>query len=285
MDPRNTATPPPRPTFLYAGAPKSGSSWLFEMLRTHPQIFVPAAKSTRYFEVPEPGPVAHYLAHFAQAGDARAIGEVAHDAYVIPGAAERIHALFPEMRILICLREPGAMAQSLLQWWLTHTTEFGRTPREMARHTRFRAQFDYPARLRPFRETFSKDRLKVLFYDDLKRDPAAFLRDVLWFLDVNPELAAATADRVVNPARQPRFRAITHAANRLGQRLRNRGFGPVVEAAKRSPLVKRLLYSAGPSPHVDEIEAIAREVRAEAAPRLPDLEHLAGRPLPAGWRI
>ena len=38
------------PTFLYIGAPKAGSSWLYEILREHPEVFVPTAKDTQFFD-------------------------------------------------------------------------------------------------------------------------------------------------------------------------------------------------------------------------------------------
>ena len=42
------------PNFIYVGAPKSGSTWLFEALKEHPQVYVAPEKSTTYFE--EDGP-------------------------------------------------------------------------------------------------------------------------------------------------------------------------------------------------------------------------------------
>ena len=38
------------PTFLYIGIAKAGSSWIFEMLREHPEIYIPVAKDLRFFE-------------------------------------------------------------------------------------------------------------------------------------------------------------------------------------------------------------------------------------------
>jgi hypothetical protein len=34
------------PTFLYIGAAKAGSSWIYTTLRQHPQVFIPLKKRT-----------------------------------------------------------------------------------------------------------------------------------------------------------------------------------------------------------------------------------------------
>ena len=38
------------PNFLYVGAGKSGSTWIFEIFRDHPEIFVPISKDIMFFD-------------------------------------------------------------------------------------------------------------------------------------------------------------------------------------------------------------------------------------------
>ena len=73
----------PEPTFILAGAPKSGTTSLFRYLAQHPDIAVAAVKEPCFFapEVPVDAETdAHrrswqrYLALFEHAGSARAIG-------------------------------------------------------------------------------------------------------------------------------------------------------------------------------------------------------------------
>ena len=40
----------PLPNFLFIGTAKAGSSWIFEILREHPQVFVPDAKDLHFFD-------------------------------------------------------------------------------------------------------------------------------------------------------------------------------------------------------------------------------------------
>ncbi|MEM9387385.1 MAG: sulfotransferase [Pseudomonadota bacterium] len=40
---------PPQPTFVCIGAPKCGTTWLYQQLASHPQIWLPPEKEVRYF--------------------------------------------------------------------------------------------------------------------------------------------------------------------------------------------------------------------------------------------
>ena len=39
----------PGPAFIFIGPSKAGSSWFFEILHEHPQVFVPLNKATFFF--------------------------------------------------------------------------------------------------------------------------------------------------------------------------------------------------------------------------------------------
>lgn len=279
-----------RPGFIYVGAPKSGSTWLFEALRAHPGVWVVPGKSTSWFECEEPGPDAGYAERFRAAGPGQIAGEIAHDAWMYPRTAARLAAGFPQMRILACLREPGAFARSTLRWWLTHTTRYGATVAEMTAHPWFRASIDYPGRLAPFYDAFPAGQVRVVFQEDLKADASAFLREVLDFLGVDPDVRPAVLDEVVNPARTPRYPALTRTVYAVGGALRGLGLGGMVERAKRAPVLNRALYAADAAPAgadagaEADIERAVAQVRAGMAPRLAALEAMIGRPVPAVWR-
>lgn len=272
------------PNFIYVGAPKAGSSWLFQALSEHDDIFVTPRKSTTYFESSKQGPIDDYLTHFEEAGEASAIGEIAHDTFLDPNAAQRIHEAFPNMRILCCLREPGDFARSAMQWWQTHTTRYGATPDEMLKHERLLSMLDYPARVAPFFELFPEDQLKVVFFDELRSNPENFLCDIYTFLGVNPDFRPIALDRVVNPARQARFQKLTHLAYVIGGKLRTAGLGSFVENLKQSTLIKRILYASSGQSVTPEIEEMLQEIRKDAQPKLDKLEGIIGHSVPAAWR-
>jgi len=272
------------PNFIYVGAPKSGSTWLFEALREHPDVYVCPEKSKGIFEKGASGSIGDYVDRFSDALHESAIGEISHDTFLYPNAARRIRREFPEMRILVCLREPGEFAVSAIGWLLTHTNRFGNTPELVAESTRMTELLDYPARLRPFLTEFPRNQVNVLFFDQLQSDPALFVKNVFEFLGVDPDFEPSVISRVVNPAAPPGFRLITHGAFKLGVTLRKLGLGAFVERAKHNPIVKRILYSSKLSQADREtLDLIARKARAKSHANLQELQELLDAPLPRGW--
>ncbi|MEW5941138.1 MAG: sulfotransferase, partial [Chloroflexota bacterium] len=72
--------------FLIVGAEKSGTTWLADMLRQHPQVFIPAQKELHYFnramdEAPDvenynfTKPAEWYLEFFREAEPGKILGE------------------------------------------------------------------------------------------------------------------------------------------------------------------------------------------------------------------
>jgi hypothetical protein len=106
----------PWPNFFIVGAAKAGTTSLYEYLSLHPEVYMPEWKEPHYFST-NPGRVqteAEYLALFADAGNARAIGE-ASTGYlydpVTPAWVARTVGI--DVSIFIVLRNPVDTAFSL----------------------------------------------------------------------------------------------------------------------------------------------------------------------------
>lgn len=104
------------PNFLIVGAAKSGTTSLYEYLRTHPQIFMPERKEPSYFE-PKAGGVKswdEYCALFENADSFKRVGEASVSYLASPEAPARIETtLGKDVDIVIILRNPADMAYSL----------------------------------------------------------------------------------------------------------------------------------------------------------------------------
>src|SRR4051794_21786219 len=93
------------PDFLYIGTSKAGSTWLFNVLARHPEIFLASNKGLYYFDAHFDRGADWYLDHF-RGSDGLVRGEVSHSYLSSPEAPPRIAALAPGVRLLVCLREP-----------------------------------------------------------------------------------------------------------------------------------------------------------------------------------
>jgi len=67
------------PSFLCIGAQKAGTTWLHNMLRQHPELFLPETKELSFFDLKsnfEGRGTSWYRSNFAAADDNQLIGEV-----------------------------------------------------------------------------------------------------------------------------------------------------------------------------------------------------------------
>jgi hypothetical protein len=207
------------PDFFVVGQPKSGTTALYEMLRAHPQIFMPASKEPWFFadellERTPPRPegtprtLAEYSAWFADAGDEELAGEASALYLWSRTAASRIAEVRPDARIVAILREPASLLRSLhLQFLRTHVEtepdlaaalalEPARSRgRSIPSHTYwprallYSEHVRYVEQLRRYHAAFTPDRVLVLIYDDFRADNRATIRRVLSFLGVDEDVA------------------------------------------------------------------------------------------------
>lgn len=206
------------PDFLLLGTAKAGTSALWLVLKKHPEIFLPNMKEPRFFAIPD-GRLPHYggpefndysvrptvttlkryHALFAQAGDAKAVGEASTVYLYSPdeGIAERIRLSLPRVRLIAILRQPADRAFSNF----VHAVDEGYEPElrfedawaDQERRVRenwspflcYRRSGFYAERLRPYLERFDRKQLLILRYEDWRDRPEETLVRVLRFLEVD----------------------------------------------------------------------------------------------------
>lgn len=216
------------PDFLILGAMRAGTSSLYAWLCEHPQVMGPPAKEVHFFDrLHARGPY-WYRRHFptlAEVAERRerlgkrvAVGEATPCYLFHPAVAARIHALLPEARLIVLLRDPVARAFSHYR----QSVRQGREPLAFAdalaaederlagaeqalatgscarvlAHERYsyRSRGLYFEQLQRYFERTPADRILVLRSEDMFRDPQATVDEVVAFLGLDPwRLSAAPA--------------------------------------------------------------------------------------------
>ncbi|MBL7645018.1 MAG: sulfotransferase [Candidatus Hydrogenedentes bacterium] len=271
-----------KPNFLYIGIARAGSTWLFEMLRQHPEVFVPPAKDVYFFDRYFEKGLTWYFSHFKHADEAKAIGELSHDYYFSERALKRIHETLPEVRLILCLREPVGRLVSGFVYNRTTALRSGVSLADYAAQEEIATQFEYYHHLKRYIDCFGRDRVLVVFFEDMVEEPEKFIRTVYRFLDVDDSFVPPNLHERINPARDARAESLALFAYRVALLLRRLGLSNLVGRIKESKLVNRFLYKA-PTEGLAEkpsTELIARLRRDHAR-----LESLIGRPLPQSWHV
>ncbi len=204
------------PDFFIVGHHKSGTTALYEMLRRHPQIYMPDVKEPRYFAEDlrfqfEPQPSNHlpktyeeYLSLFTSARPDQRVGEASPSYLKSHTAAQAIARVQPAARIIAILREPASFVRSLqlqlLQEHVETETDLRQAvANEQVTHggrqvLRYSDHVHYVEQLRRYHARFAPEQVLVLIYDDFRNDNEATVRGVLRFLDVDDQAPIHVVD-------------------------------------------------------------------------------------------
>lgn len=190
------------PNLFVIGAMKSGTNYLRKLLGRHRAIFT-AVSEPSYFVDPNELKVVwpqmwargywrderNYLQLFASAQDATILAEASTNYTKIPfvtGVAERLHAFNPDARLIYLLRDP--VERTISHYW--HMVRYHWEYRSIAAAVRQNAQYlavsNYAMQLAPFRERFGDDRIAVLTYEELVRDPYITMEGLYRWLGLDP---------------------------------------------------------------------------------------------------
>ncbi len=271
------------PTFLYVGAAKSGSQWLFEALLDHPDVFVPISKDLQFFETYHYHGTEWYLRHFEKGAGKQAIGELSHNYFKEPAIAQQIHDLLPNVKILCTLREPGSQLISAYNYDKTNDGRLKDVSfEELQTIDYYRHSVTYLRNLKPYFDLFPRENIKVMFFDDFTKDSSAFIKDVYTFLNVDPNHTPSILNDKINAARGPRIKQLVWVAYRVGALLRKLGLPNAVGAIKRNELFQRCLYSEINAPN-KKSDFDVSALRKNLAATYEELEELIGRSLPENW--
>jgi len=184
----------PFPDFLGIGAQKAGTSWLYENLKSHPDLFLPEEKELHYFDWNYDRRVTWYSSHFRQAEN-RVKGEITPGYSII--STDRIHDVYvfnPDVKLIFLMRNPIDRAWSQARMNLVRFTNrsFGEVPRsEFYEHfqaSRSVERGDYQKILSKWTSVFSEDQIYIDFFERISGDPRGLLSEVFRFLGVTTEV-------------------------------------------------------------------------------------------------
>lgn len=243
----------PGPDFFIAGAPKCGTTSLWNYLRTHPAVFMPANKEPNYFGDDLPADLrictaAQYEELFSTGPPHALTGEASVFYLYSSVAISRIMAHNANAKFIVMLRNPVEAARSMhafrcnnhledvadfeRAWGLQQSRLQGRNlpPRwPYPLLLQYGAQNSYAPQVRRLLAHVPRKQCLILLFEEFFADPARQFARVLEFLGLPPD-PARTAFPVVNQTvgvrslrlaqllRQPApaLLALRHAAHAFG---------------------------------------------------------------------
>jgi hypothetical protein len=306
------------PEFFVVGHHKCGTSALYEMLRAHPQIYMPEVKETWYFaselrsagkrrrNVARPETLEEYLSLFAHARPEQRLGENSPAYLLSHTAAQRIAQARPDARIIAILREPASFLQSFhLQCLRNHVEteksfakaialeqdrrEGKRIPRHSERphELLYSEHVRYVTQLERYHAVFPPERVLVLIYEDFRRDNEATMRKVLSFLEVDDSapIAAVEANpsyRVRSPQLHELVRSVYMGRGPVGRTLKA-GMTALTSRQLRRKLLRRTLRGVVYGQPQRGDEQVLRELRHRFKGEVTAISEYLDRDLVSLW--
>jgi hypothetical protein len=200
---------PPRPNFFIVGAPKCGTTALYEYMRHHPNVFMPELKEPHFFSSDLityhiVKSMEEYQDLFRDSTSRHSrIGEASASYLLSTVAIPTIREFNPDARIIAMFRNPVDMVYSfhsmLLYWSIENVEDFETAWRLQERRSRgldlprtcrepFWLQYarigQFGTQVERLLSTFPREQVKLISYDDFAASPRDVYNDVIDFLDI-----------------------------------------------------------------------------------------------------
>jgi hypothetical protein len=291
------------PNFFIVGAPKCGTTAIYSYLRQHPEVWMSDPKEPHYFGSDLEFRYRHrpseatYRALFEPGRGRARLGEASVWYLYSTRAAEEIHQVVPDARIVAMVRDPVAMIASLhsqlaynghedLPLEEALAAEADRAAgRRIPEHVNlpkallYRRVAAYAEQIERYLDRFGPERVHVIVHDDLRSDPAAVYHDLLRFLAIDESHRPDFA--LVNPNKRSRSMLARRFLNDPPPWLRSLG-RRLLPARLRRNAYRTMVRANTDYVARDALDPpAANRLREEMAPEVLRLGRLLGRDLSA----
>ena len=225
------------PDFLIVGAAKAGTTALYHQLGTHPDIFMSPQKEMNFFALENqvldfkgPGDMngihrtsitdlENYLSFFEGSNKGQIKGEASPLYLYSDSAATNIHKYAPNIKIIVCLRNPIDRAFSAFSHLIRDQRELEldfisafyknqeRKNAGWAEIWHYGSMGLYADQLERYYSTFNKSQVLVLIYEEFLKDPQSTLKKICDFLKIDPSFHF-DPEKKYNQSRSPRFKRL-----------------------------------------------------------------------------
>ena len=195
----------PLPTFLICGAPKTGTTALYEYVRQHPAVLMSTPKETGFFHKNYHKGEGWFRSHFSDWDGEEAIGEASVMTMPTPEAEERVAALIPDAHLIFLLRDPVDRAYSdylfnVQQGWIPPDVSFRDLIRGNLNVKGYSGEAVierglYLKHLRRFQRHFDRSQMQVLLSKELKSETDQVLRSVFSFIGVDESYSLGVVEK------------------------------------------------------------------------------------------
>ncbi|WP_447971893.1 sulfotransferase domain-containing protein [Nitrospira sp. M1] len=293
--------------FILLGARKCATTSLYAALRTHPELCLPYDKEIDLFAEEEAYTLGetHWRSYYQNDWDPAKTLKIGncHTCYLYhPQVPDRLKQHNDSLKLIVTIREPIARAKSDYIYHkrlgLERRTFKEAITQQLEGHNLSNPSFTdrylfsglYSDHISQYLQTFGKEQVQIIFFEDLARQPNEWLQKVFQFLDIDTSFIPPSESMSKNKASLPIIPSLSRALiqfrllpNRRTKSLIRQLFGNTLLVNMKQSLDKFEKSLLRPSSHDligQEMDKILQEYYHEEIIKIKEL--MSGR-LPEQW--
>jgi hypothetical protein len=271
------------PSFFIIGPPRTGTSWLHEVISK--QALLPSpAKETRFFDSHFERGFSWYQSHFPKGRAGQRMGEVAPTYFASAAARQRISQYLPGAKTVCVFRNPVERLVSLYRLKRAYGMIPWNFEQALSHDPELLESSKYVSHLKAWQQELGAEQVQPMIYDDLRSQPQTFLDAVADFVGIPRLLLSENQIGYIHSSEfltHPRDFRRTRQANLMADWFKARQLDSFVSAVKRTPLVKLVL--GGGAAFAELSPETTQALHQRFLPEVEKLEDLLNRDL-SGWK-
>ncbi|MCF3591023.1 methyltransferase domain-containing protein [Planktothrix agardhii 1029] len=182
-----------KPNFIIIGAMRSATSTLSSYLFEHPKVHIVEGKEVHFFsdeKIYNQG-ADWYFSKFYNAPEGEIVGEASPSYLATSVAPGRVKNLLPDVKIILCVRNPGERSISHFFWNKSiqleqHSFEDMFSDDNICEANHYIGNSMYAKHFYWWLHFFDPSQIAVVFFDDIVNRPQKVMSELFDFLNVNP---------------------------------------------------------------------------------------------------
>lgn len=225
--------------FLGIGAQRAGTSWLYQALLQHPDVYMPR-KEVHFFDKHYHRGDSWYSNLFVEAANEQQMGEITPEYMVDRIYLERIKSYDPSVRLIVILRDPIDRAVSAMNLYKAHGIfEDISFQRAIEDDPNILIKSLYSDQIKNILDIFPKENVFIGFYDEIEHSPKEFINKVYRFLELDYNFIPMNIQERRNVSAMAGLQGIVNIP-RIQKNIQNSRFQGIFNALKSSRAGQKL---------------------------------------------
>lgn len=289
-----------KPNFLCVGGQRCGTTWLYECLLEHPEVYMPLTKELNFFSDIEPCTMAKgedwYFSNFKGAEGQKAIGEITPEYLVDVSAGQRIADSLGQIKIIVAVRDPlkrmssGYKKGYRERKWDCSYQEFIENNIDYCVDRGL-----YFEQIQRYLDLFGSENVLVMVYEDSLSSPDSYVENVYEFLEIDSAFKPNALNSKFNISTSPVNKRVERIVSIRNQLFKIPGVESLVRVILRNPLGNKIFWSYLEG--AEEKPADKKSKKPEKSEEIPEsvmlafkedaakLSDLVGRDMVSFWKL